>query len=171
MTEPIAHWGKPLHLLSYQRKTRDDDGDFPEKYHKKCTVNDATSSQPAVVGRPERVGGSHHYDRNNLDNEYVCMILSQQQFFYSVDGKCYRYRLRRHRSLFCLKVMLLWRCGKDANCQLTDVTQATLGLWKAVRSKNTPAIATSGRLPDCHFKLAFLFSRAEPDTLKLPLLP
>ena len=74
MIEPIAHWWKPSHLLSYQRNTLGVNGDFPEKYHKQYTVNDGTSSQPAVVGQPERVGGSHHYDQNKLDNEYGCMI-------------------------------------------------------------------------------------------------
>ena len=38
--------------------------------------------------------------------------------------------------------MLLWRRGRAANWQQTDVTQVTLDLWEALRSKSTPAAAS-----------------------------
>lgn len=43
--------------------------------------------------------------------------------------------------------------SKAANWQLTDVTEATLDLWEAVKSKNTSAISASGSLRDCLFNM------------------
>lgn len=43
--------------------------------------------------------------------------------------------------LSCGVVMEPWQ-----NCQLTDVTRATLDLWEAEKSKNTPAIVVTRNL-------------------------
>ena len=43
-------------------------------------------------------------------------------------------------------VVLLWLCGKAANCQLTDIPQAAWNLGEEIRSKSTPAIDASRNL-------------------------